>query len=500
MCGCSEDISDNVSQHNSINPHQKVKPENEFSFIELMIGDTFEEDVKDNNVITRVAWQKIRLSDAERSKFPALAASFDNINENYATEAKRLMEEFSVAATELSGDEFNPAFCQAEHKLYVQRADNLIVSVLEESYEHTGGVHPNFSWSAHNHDTLTGEKVLLTDIVANTTGLEVLLEKKLIEKYSDVSFDNLNDKFSNYSYEDYTWTIDYQGITFWFSPYDIAPYPVGTLSVRIWFDEYSDIFNKKYTEAPENYVISIPFTQDIDFDLSLEDNKKDLILTEKSLDKYGSYNMLSVTVNEKKYTDEINYAYDFDVYLVHMGNKNYIYSDSVSDNDYHQLGILDISEENIRASEPKYGTQFFKEYIEEGYETGTAYRHCFNNPNNFRLSTRFDILGTRDGIANYRISSKDGEPEMTDVCFNVESEFGLTSTIPLEVELLPEKTKTDVPAGTIFYPLRTDGKSYIDMKTNDGQEIRLKYDTSDYPHTINGVSEDECFENILYAG
>ena len=87
----------------------------------------------------------------------------------------------------------------------------------------------------------------------------------------------------------------------------------------------------------------LPMRQKIDFDLNGNDEEKDYIEIDTSLDQYGSYNMLSVTVNGKTYTDEINYAYDFDVYLAHIGDKNYIYSDSFSDNDYHMFCTWDIN-------------------------------------------------------------------------------------------------------------------------------------------------------------
>ena len=30
--------------------------------------------------------------------------------------------------------------------------------------------------------------------------------------------------------------------------------------------------------------------------------------------------------------------------------------------------------------------------------------------------------------------------------------------------------------------------------------IRLSIDVSNWPRTVNGIPENECFENLLYAG
>ena len=62
------------------------------------------------------------------------------------------------------------------------------------------------------------------------------------------------------------------------------------------------------------------------------------------------------------------------------------------------------------------------------------------------------------------------------------------------------QTEQTVPAVTEFYALRTDGETYMDFSMTDGSECRIEIDTSDYPNRINGISEEECFEGIMYAG
>ena len=492
LTGCFNRIPDKVWENPNL--------EDICLFTNVMVGDADMEEWHENNVITSVKWQKLKLGESYDKKYPNLATAFDKYNEESLTDAKALMYEFESFVEEMEGDEYNPAYCQAESKIYMQRADNHIVSFLEHVYEYTGGVHPNYFWLGQNYEPYTGEKLKLTEVLTDCTDLPTILEKKITEKYSGVTFFDLEDTLSQYKPEDFTWTVDYQGITFWFSPYEIAAYAVGTLSAKIWFDEFPDMFNEEYKVAPENYAISLPVGLDIEFDLVEDDGKKDSVYTETVPDQYGSYNMLSTVVNGITYTDEINYAYEFDVYLVHMGNKNYIYSDSWSDNNYHMICAVDISETEMKQIAQLSGTGFCGEYVEEGYETGTLYHQVLNDPSEFRLSTRFDILGTRDAFAHYKVNETDGRPEMTDDAYNIEDGFEITSVIPLEAEILPDKSTKEIPAGTVFYPLRTDGKTYIDLKTDDGTEVRFNYDTSEYPCKVNGVAEDECFENLMYAG
>jgi len=244
----------------------------------------------------------------------------------------------------------------------------------------------------------------------------------------------------------------------------------------------------------------LPMRQKIDFDLNSNDDKKDCIEIDTLQDQYGSYNMLSVTVNGKTYTDETNYAYDFDVYLAHIGGKNYIYSDSFSDNDYHIFCTWDINGDTPKMTRELYGTEIDYEYIEEGYEEGTTYKQAFNNPDFLRLETRFEILGTRGATATYKLNKTDGNPEITDKAYTFNYGHDVKTTIPLEAVVLPDMKKTQILAGTSLTPYQTDGKSYVDLKAENGEIVRLSIDISDWPRMVNGLPEDECFENLLYAG
>ncbi|MBQ4110742.1 MAG: DUF3298 domain-containing protein [Clostridia bacterium] len=471
-----------------------------YRFADVMIGKTGMEDWNENKVLTRVTWQKLRLSDYHSSVYPELAAAFYQYNEKSSTEAKALMYEFSSITQEMEWNEFNPAHCEAEAKLYLQRADESVVSLLESVYSYSGGVHPNYYVNGINYNTKTGKKTALSEVIKDTKKLPSVLSKKITEKYADVTFFNLEDTFSKYREEDFTWTIDYQGITFWFSPYEIAAYAVGTLSARLWFDEFPDMFNEEYKNTPENYVVTLPTGHEIDFDLLEPDGKKDKIYIEKTADDYGSYYMLSVTVNGKTYTDEMSYAYDYDVYLAHIGGKNYIYSDAVSDNDYHIFATWDINGETPEITDELQGTEVDCEFIEEGFEEGTVYRQCFNNPESIKLETRFNILGTRGATAYYRLNETDGKPEMTDKAYTFNEGHDVVTSVPLKAEILPKMEETELPSGTSLTPHQTDGKTFVDLTREDGEVVRLLIEVSDWPRKVNGMPEDECFEELFYAG
>ncbi len=468
-----------------------------YPFVDVMTGERAIEEWHENNFITRVKWQELKLSEYHSAVYSKLSAAFDEYNKNSHTQAKALMYDFEAAANELSGDQYAPAYCEGESRLYAQRADKNLVSMLEKVYVYAGGIHPDYFMHGINYDPATGAKVALTDVLKDTKDLPSILEKKITEKYPEVKFYNLSDTFGKYKPEEFTWTLDYQGITFWFAPYDIAAYVVGALSAKIWFDEYPDMFNEKYTECPENYIMALPLGLDVEFDLVSDDGVKDYIYTETVPDKYNSYNMLSVTVNGNTFTDEINYAYGFDVYLVHKENKNYIYSESITDNDYHMFCTWNINGETPEMVQELYGTKIDGVYDEQN---GIAYKQVINDPSTFGLETGFDLLGTRGGTAYYEVDAASGIPRMISDAYTFSYGQDVITAIPLEAQLLPDMEKTEIPAGTLLSPYQTDGKSFIDLKTEDGKTVRLNISISDWRATVNGMPEEECFEELLYAG
>ena len=112
------------------NVKEPQKSENIHTFVDVMIGDTNLEEWHENNVITSVKWQKFRLSDEHSKAYPSLSAAFDKYNEESLTDAKALMYEFSPLAAEMEGEEYNPVYCGAAAEVYLQRADNHIVTRL----------------------------------------------------------------------------------------------------------------------------------------------------------------------------------------------------------------------------------------------------------------------------------------------------------------------------------------------------------------------------------
>lgn len=72
--------------------------------------------------------------------------------------------------------------------------------------------------------------------------------------------------------------------------------------------------------------------------------------------------------------------------------------------------------------------------------------------------------------------------------------YTLTLKKPLEMKILPNGKMEEIPAGTTFQYLRTDGETYVDLLMEDGRECRVMTENWDGEPAINGNYPEMYFE------
>ena len=127
------------------------------------------------------------------------------------------------------------------------------------------------------------------------------------------------------------------------------------------------------------------------------------------------------------------------------------------------------------------------------------------NPENFRTTCRVDLFGTYSAYRYCRVGD-DGKPAAIDSLYDCQGNQRILrakSDVQVQVLDTPGGSVTGdgtVSAGTYLYFQRTDGSSFVDFMTSEGQAVRIKTDTKDTPHTTNGTDESELFDGLMYAG
>ncbi len=432
-------------------------------------------------------------------KYPALRTAVGTYNNQHATESQKYLdslEQAAIAEYAEYGTEWFMGPYVWKGDMFLRRGDSQVLSFIEVCYDYAGGAHGYNYFDSVNFDVQTGEEMVLEDVIKDINSLPEILAKELTEKYQDIVFftDPLSDAFKEYisptdsSYTPaFTWTLDYEGVTFYFSNYEIASYADGLQQVTVSYSEYPHILEEKYfSEIPLDYVLKLNdawLGSDIDLD---RDGVTDYIdvprIYEHDMYMSDAYN---VTVNGNTFRQE-KYCYKLDTYLVKANGKNYLYIQSVADSDWKSVDVYEITTTSV-----EYMGSF------NGNVEGMV------NSSEFPLTIRLDLLSTYDAEGKSFVG-EDGLPVAKSGVYTINREIIITSTVDISAELVDESGNMlgatyTFPEGTDFQLMTTDGETYVDVLAEDGQRCRF-YTAPEWPATINGMDAESSFEMLWYAG
>lgn len=289
-------------------------------------------------MLVRSEYTDITLDKSMEKKYPLLAKALTETS----VMRKRAMEEekdnFIVTATEefLNDSE---AFSTYVSTLDVQvrRADSVAVSIVEDYNSET-----DRAFNCLNYDTESGKPLALSDVVTDIEKLPLIVEKEVISRIfqgdSDVKT-TIPDYFKNTREEDITWVLEYNGITFYFEPGDVAPTNFGIQIVTVTFAEYPDLFNKKYAAVPDAYVVSLPLSSPFFTDIT-GDKRADELTVSGNYDPDGRY-YYTLGINSDNSNYEVDwFSYDLNPYYVKTADGDsflYVFSEESETEDRQMI-------------------------------------------------------------------------------------------------------------------------------------------------------------------
>ncbi len=209
----------------------------------------------DDVVTAQGTHMTIRLTDESAAEWPQLARSVELLGQNRWDDAQATFEEISGAAAsfletyEGEPEEFPAGHLQTE--IQVIRSDDKILSLLDTwASGYPGAAHDMVSFKGYTYDTASGEPIALSDIVADLPGMGRAVSGRLVD-FEDQTYTadwGLEDYFDENGdlKDNLVWTVDAEGITFYFAPYELAPYAVGPLHAQIPFEGYPDLFTENW--------------------------------------------------------------------------------------------------------------------------------------------------------------------------------------------------------------------------------------------------------------
>ncbi len=411
-------------------------------------------------------------------------------------------EDYNSSVTE--GYEFWGPYV-SEDEMYITRADDKALSAVTVNDWYSGGAHGMNGYSAVNFDTQTGKRLAIEDVITDTTALPGALANEIFEQYphlettvQDMWEMSMEDFLASYltpleEYDmtpEFTWTLGYEGVTFYFGAYEIGSYADGNQVVVLTYNEYPELFNKDYfTGVTQDYAVQImPFWYGEEGFTDLNgDGVMDMITIDGNYSsEYEMYTSINVTVNNNTYTHD-DYYYELTSYLVKANGNTYVYAERMSDSDYKAIVVFKVTESSV---------EFVGEV--QGHITD------FTNSADFGLEKRFDLLSTYYGQGRCYVG-EDGMPVEKEDVYEIKLfvDTPIVSTVKINAELVDENGNLigetyEFPVGTEYRFLRTDGMTYVDMMTSEGNSCRLY--TTPEGATVNGMDAWESFEMLYYAG
>ena len=499
-----------AEKENPVNAEQEEPKDSQVEVLKVNPIQLYKDDIAfeewgDRSVVCSSKRDMIKIFDDEREKYPRLNNVLENISEKTMEQMTLFMNDNVEYAMEEEGNEYFNGY-KDELKLYVQRADDVIVSIRENQYQYTGGAHPMSAFAGINIDPVTGKILTISDVFMDSTMLIEVLSEKLIEKYGeDLFYTSPEELLNEYTPEQFSWTVGYQGITFYFSPYELAPYAAGTQYVAIWFDEAKEWIDEKYMSAPKDgYVAELPFNEEVHLDLNAETPEKDVLTVGKNfVEETVEVFQMAVSINEETYfSEEIFYYGDLKTSLACVPdqgkNRYYLYAEYTIEST--DLYIYELTENGIKLQGTLENVRMPGIVLDQWdsyHQTQMYMEQILTDPSEFTMTSRMHLMGFMDGMKIYHADPKDGMPKAdADYYILPEDCAVLTLKKDLEVEILSENETEMIKEGTEFTYLRTDNETYMDFRMDDGRECRVYFEEKDWDKTIKGFLPEECFEGI----
>lgn len=144
------------------------------------------------------------------------------------------------------------------------RIDQSILSLTGSRITYDGLPHPEVTYSSITYDLVTGNVLTLNDIMIDKTNAGNLCESiikalknqhktpnSLYEEFEKTVQERFNKSLSY----DQGWHFSTEGLVVYFSPYEIAPYSLGVVSVTIPYNQLSGVVKDEYFPREQDVTI-----------------------------------------------------------------------------------------------------------------------------------------------------------------------------------------------------------------------------------------------------
>ena len=288
------------------------------------------------------SYTEIFLTSEAEKNYPKLGNAIKKYSEELKSNAKIIYEKYYKEAAEFQ-KEYPGESRQFYNKneIIIRRADSVVLSLMEMNEDYTGGVHGMYGYFGVNFDSESGKQLKISDVCDNNEKLLNAILTRLHEDYPQSPFADAEKYILKQIVEEkLNFTIEPDGISIYFNPYEIGCYAEGLFTATILFSEYPNLFKNKYFQLPKNYCQMLPlYNANI---LSFKRGIRNYI--QVTLDDKGNYKVLTGggVAEDQSGLEGIKPPV-----LVHLNGKNFLYVDGYIEGKGRQLHVYEVSDKKI---------------------------------------------------------------------------------------------------------------------------------------------------------
>lgn len=418
-------------------------------------------------------------------------------SESQADEIEGLRKSYALAAAEdgASAESFDYYRSSITQQLEISRVDSRVISLIERNSEYTGGAHGSYGSDGVTFDAKSGEILELSDLLTDTDGFQEKAEEFILGRLSEREAEGLFPDYENTIRQmwknDPDWYLDAAGITFSFDPYLLGPWAMGEVMVTVPYDELRDCMAEAY--MPERLVslsaamaARVPEGESVRLYASPLDSQP-VTLRVWLDDGEEEYGPVRIEMDGVQAETE-SFVRIGDIFLMcPQDGRTFLVFDADYASDDFVTFVFELKDRLLVECDRK-----------EGLRIGAV------NTDSLTGWMHLDVLGSYSGRMDYTLGA-DGQLEalgdwyeipVSDVSWR---ELNVIRELPVRIG----EEETTLPAGSRICITAADGAGNVrfrESSTGVEGEISCEREEDGWTLTINGISENEYFEAIPYAG
>lgn len=438
----------------------------------------------------------------------AEAESVWKAGEEMASEAADYIKESAEYATDYQND-YTDSYCYNRFVTYsVMRADAQVISLESLDSSYLGGAHGNYYYEGTTFDTMTGEELKIQDIVTDMPSFRRQatkdIDKYLQENYSDGLFEDYQDTVEQiWEGEDgFNWYLNKSGIMVIFNPYAVGPYAMGSVTVPLPYSAYASYLNQDYTtpettsagngELAEETVTKIRTSR---LEGGAQVNYGDLNVYMDQKNEFGGGTLTMELNEQKEQTEYFDRLCDSQILYLEDGRVFVLLVADHASDDY-ELFLYEVTDGKLKLTDQQDNL-----FLGDGSVSAGGRKNGM-----LMLKKNVNVFGSYQCSMTYSIGD-DGKLVPDEEFFQVDIDNYPYSvlTVTRELPVSVNGGQTTLQTGTQIRITGTNDAGIALFETTDGKfsgEIHYTEPEGDseFYHKINGITEDQYFESIPYAG